>query len=104
MTPTCSKPGCGAQRILGKPCKDWDCPQQTVDASDYAALKKRFGLQVDYAIDLQRIIEAICHSQDIPVPVSGARHHYEMAIAYRAALSQSQSPNTADTTSTGDAP
>jgi len=25
--PKCSKPGCGAQCIIGKPCTDWDCPQ-----------------------------------------------------------------------------
>ena len=24
----CPKPGCGAREIIGKPCTDWDCPQQ----------------------------------------------------------------------------
>lgn len=26
----CPKPGCGAQRTLGAPCTDWDCPEQWV--------------------------------------------------------------------------
>lgn len=37
----CSKPGCGALAKIGSPCTDWDCPQQTVSASDYAALRSR---------------------------------------------------------------
>ncbi|RWO22847.1 hypothetical protein [Mesorhizobium sp.] len=37
--PRCSKPGCGAQAIIGKPCTDWDCPQATVSAEDYEKLR-----------------------------------------------------------------
>ncbi|TIO15592.1 MAG: hypothetical protein E5X86_19670 [Mesorhizobium sp.] len=38
--PRCSKPGCGAQAIIGRPCTDWDCPQVTVSAEDYEKLRK----------------------------------------------------------------
>lgn len=31
----CSKPGCGARKIVGKPCTDADCPQQWVHHTDY---------------------------------------------------------------------
>lgn len=31
----CSKPGCGAIARIGYPCKDWDCPQDVVIASEY---------------------------------------------------------------------
>ncbi|TWG90370.1 hypothetical protein L598_000700001270 [Mesorhizobium sp. J18] len=34
---------------------------------------------IDYATDLQRIIEALCNRRALPEPVSTARHHYEMA-------------------------
>jgi hypothetical protein len=34
----CSKAGCGAQRRVGFPCKDWDCPQSYVIAAEYRAL------------------------------------------------------------------
>jgi len=30
----CSKPGCGALKIVGKPCSDADCPQQWVRHTD----------------------------------------------------------------------
>lgn len=30
----CSKPGCGALKIVGKPCTDADCPQQWVHHTD----------------------------------------------------------------------
>lgn len=93
-TATCAKPGCGAQKILGYPCTDWDCPQQTVEAGQYAALKERFYLQIDYAIDLQRIIEDLCNSREIRPPQGGARHHYDMAVAHHAALSQANSTTT----------
>ena len=33
----CPKPGCGAQKIVGSPCHDWDCPQQTVNTTEHAA-------------------------------------------------------------------
>lgn len=26
-TAKCPKPGCGAMRLIGRPCMDWDCPQ-----------------------------------------------------------------------------
>ncbi len=32
--PRCSKPGCGALKIVGKPCSDADCPQQWVHHTD----------------------------------------------------------------------
>ncbi|UXO85623.1 hypothetical protein [Brucella intermedia] len=32
--PRCSKPGCGALKIVGKPCTDADCPQQWVHHTD----------------------------------------------------------------------
>ncbi len=52
MNAKCSKPGCNAPVRLGHPCTDWDCPQQTVSASAYAALEARFDLEIDaYAKD-----------------------------------------------------
>ena len=39
--------------------------------------------QIDYSIDLQRIIEDLCHGRPIRKPKTGARHHYNMAVAYR---------------------
>jgi len=47
------------------------------------AAKVRHMRHVDHAIDLSRIIEALCHGYEIPIPASGARHHYEMAMAHR---------------------
>ncbi len=42
----------------------------------------RMKAQIDYGIDLQRIIEAICHGYEIPTPKTTARHHYNMASEY----------------------
>lgn len=39
----CAKPGCGAKRLLGKPCTDWDCPQLRVWHTDYEALATRLA-------------------------------------------------------------
>ena len=44
--------------------------------------------QSNYTIDLQRIIEDLCKGRDIREPKTGARHHYNMAVAYLAALNQ----------------
>ena len=33
----CPKLGCGAQKIVGRPCHDWDCPQQTLSAKEHIA-------------------------------------------------------------------
>ncbi|WP_156912304.1 hypothetical protein [Roseibium algicola] len=27
MSEKCAKPGCGALKLVGKPCSDFDCPQ-----------------------------------------------------------------------------
>lgn len=40
---------------------------------------------IDYTIDLQRIIEALCDRRGLPEPVSTARHHYNMAREHLAA-------------------
>ena len=48
-----------------------------------AALDDRLQKQIDYAIDLQRIIEGICNDRDIAKPETTARHHYDMAISYQ---------------------
>lgn len=42
--------------------------------------------QIDYSVDLQRIIEALCKGHDIPVPKTTARYHYDMAKAAEAKL------------------
>jgi len=73
-------------RLVGQPCHDWDCPQQTVSAAEYAALKDRFERMIDYSIDLQRIIEDLCYSREIKAPETAARWHYDMALTYRASL------------------
>lgn len=41
----------------------------------------------DYTIDLQRIIEDLVNGREIREPKTSARHHYDMACRYRAALS-----------------
>jgi hypothetical protein len=42
--------------------------------------------QLEYSIDLQRIIEDLCANREISLPVSTARHHYNMAVAARAKM------------------
>ncbi|MHC5307559.1 hypothetical protein [Bartonella sp. LJL80] len=34
----CTKPGCGALKIIGQPCRDWDCPQKLLTPNEYKAL------------------------------------------------------------------
>ena len=46
------------------------------------SLEDRLQSSIDYSIDLQRIIEGICYSRAIPMPETGAFHHYNMAIKY----------------------
>lgn len=50
--------------------------------------------QIAYACDLQRIIEDLCANRDIRTPERGSRHHYEMAVRYRSALTPMQQPVT----------
>lgn len=38
--------------------------------------------QMDYAIDLQRIIEDLCADREIRLPGTSARYHYDMAVRY----------------------
>lgn len=42
--------------------------------------------QIEYACDLQRIIEDMCHGRDIREPKTSAVYYYNMAVAFRAAL------------------
>ena len=37
---------------------------------------------INYTVDLQRIIEALCDRRGLPEPISTARHHYDMAREY----------------------
>lgn len=37
---------------------------------------------INYTMDLQRIIEALCDRRGLPEPLSTARHHYDMAREY----------------------
>lgn len=39
----CAKPGCGALRVLGNPCTDWDCPQLFVAAAEHKSLLTRLA-------------------------------------------------------------
>lgn len=39
----CAKPGCGALRVLGNPCTDWDCPQLFVVAAEHKSLLSRLA-------------------------------------------------------------
>jgi hypothetical protein len=45
---------------------------------------------IDYGIDLQRIIEALCRGGGIPEPQTGARYHYDRAVAFRPDFSGSR--------------
>jgi hypothetical protein len=42
----CSKPGCGALKIIGKPCTDTDCPQQWVHHTDTRPAAPIEGLEI----------------------------------------------------------
>lgn len=53
---------------------------------------KRLQDHIDYSIDLQRIIESLCHGEEIIKPKTTARHHYDMAVAYKAALQSPRVP------------
>jgi ketopantoate reductase len=44
-------------------------------------LKRRLSEHSDYSIDLARIIEGLCSGGPIREPQTGARHHYDMAVA-----------------------
>jgi hypothetical protein len=50
---------------------------------------ERYLSLLDYSVDLQHIIEDLCHDRDIKVPETGARFHYDMAVKYRAATKES---------------
>jgi hypothetical protein len=54
-------------------------------------LEERLDRQMAYACDLMRIIEDLCSDRDIKTPETAARHHYNMAVAYRLALRQQES-------------
>jgi len=41
---------------------------------------------IDYSVDLQRIIEDVCHSRDVRSPKTTARYHYDLATNYRTRL------------------
>ena len=40
----CSKPGCGAQCLIGNPCTDWDCPQRTMTAAQHREVVEGLGV------------------------------------------------------------
>lgn len=64
-------------------------PPATPDGVD------RLLKQIDYSVDLQRIIEAICAGRKIPKPQTGALYHYDIAVSFQeqyAHLSALQSP------------
>jgi hypothetical protein len=61
-------------------------PMTTRD--ELVACRKQRMDQIDYSVDLQRIIEDLCRNRPIREPQTGARHHYEMAVAYRLASRQ----------------
>lgn len=47
--------------------------------------------QMDYAIDLQRIIEDLCDGRPIRHPETTAKHHYQMARARQASVAAAES-------------
>lgn len=47
-------------------------------------LEARVKAHSDYSIDLARIIENLCHGDEIRTPTTSARFHYDMAVAYMA--------------------
>ena len=55
-----------------------------------AEVMARYEKHVDYSIDLSRIIESLCHGDPIVEPKTTARFHYEMAVAFQAALAKSR--------------
>ena len=46
-------------------------------------LREARDSQMDYSIDLQRIIEDLCNERDIREPHTTARFHYDMAVRAR---------------------
>lgn len=63
----------------------------TTERAELLAIEDRHMAQINYSVELQRIIEDLCHNRPIREPKSGAKHHYEMAVAYRLAA-QDQKP------------
>lgn len=59
------------------------------EAAKATWLKQRCDGSEAYTVDLQRIIEDLCHGREIRTPKTGARHHFEMAQAFFAARSVS---------------
>ena len=52
----------------------------TMALHDISAQTDRFTEQLDYGIELQRIIYAICHGTELPESgKDGAPYHYQMA-------------------------
>lgn len=62
--------------------------QPMTTREELVACRKQRMDQIDYSVDLQRIIEDLCRNRSIREPQTGARHHYEMAVAYRLASRQ----------------
>ena len=46
--------------------------------------------QIDYSVDLQRIIEGLCHGRTIREPQTGARYHYDLAMDYQARATRAE--------------
>lgn len=51
--------------------------------ADNKRLREARDSQMDYSIDLQRIIEDLCNERDIRDPHTTARFHYDMAVRAR---------------------
>ena len=55
--------------------------------------RARLEDQINYSIDLQRIIESLCTGQDIVEPKTTARHHYYMAVSYQSKIRDALQPH-----------
>ncbi|WP_458760506.1 hypothetical protein ACSVBT_06860 [Afipia sp. TerB] len=53
------------------------------DAKRIAELEAERINHIDYSVDLQRIIEDVCHSRPVRIPKTTARYHYDLAVGYR---------------------
>ncbi len=75
----CRKPGCGALEIIGKPCTDWDCPQQTMTAKQHAAelasLRESLAKAEGERDEALHLVATGAYAAALKAPPSSVYHH-----------------------------
>ncbi|TPW26839.1 hypothetical protein [Pararhizobium mangrovi] len=60
----CAKPRCGAMRRIGKPCTDWDCPQQTVNAREHRQILEAARQDIRREV-IEEVANSLDHEADV---------------------------------------